>query len=129
MARPDIMAVIVCDDVRREANGKEILIGVYAGDIMVQSFPAVIATSIWLAIRPTEKGPININFRLSLEGKEPISLQMQGETSELQDGSMTLPTIGINVEEPSFMLLEMQKNDEWVVLMRKPIRLAPSVAP
>jgi hypothetical protein len=37
-----IRSVILCDDVRREANGKEILIGVYNDTIIFSSFPAVL---------------------------------------------------------------------------------------
>ena len=33
-------ALIICDDLRVEINGKQILIGVYAGDIIFPSFPA-----------------------------------------------------------------------------------------
>ena len=35
-----ISSVLICDDIRREASGKEILIGVYSSDIIVSSIPA-----------------------------------------------------------------------------------------
>jgi hypothetical protein len=35
--------VVVCDDIRREDNGKEILIGVYSGGIIVPQFPVPLA--------------------------------------------------------------------------------------
>jgi hypothetical protein len=38
-----IRSVIICDDIRREDNGKEICIGVYAGIIITSRFPAVLA--------------------------------------------------------------------------------------
>jgi hypothetical protein len=41
-----IISVLICDDVRREENGKEILIGVYSGDIIVTRFPAAMALTI-----------------------------------------------------------------------------------
>lgn len=36
----EVSAVVICDDIRREANGKEILIGVY-NDIKILGLPAV----------------------------------------------------------------------------------------
>lgn len=33
-------SIIVCDDIRVEMDGKQILVGVYAGDIIFPSFPA-----------------------------------------------------------------------------------------
>jgi hypothetical protein len=40
--RAKIRSVILCDDIRREDNGKEILIGVYNGVILFPKFPAVL---------------------------------------------------------------------------------------
>jgi hypothetical protein len=34
-----ITSLIICDDIRREASGKEILIGVYSKDIIVKDIP------------------------------------------------------------------------------------------
>jgi hypothetical protein len=39
-----VRSVIICDDIRREDNGKEILIGVYAGSIIFRSVPVRLAT-------------------------------------------------------------------------------------
>src|SRR5262245_1276923 len=39
-----IINTIVCDDVRREDNGKEILIGVFNDTLVIDSVPAILAT-------------------------------------------------------------------------------------
>jgi hypothetical protein len=39
-----IIHTIICDDVRREDNGKEILIGVYNGTMVLDSIPTVLPT-------------------------------------------------------------------------------------
>jgi hypothetical protein len=39
--------VIICDDMRREENGKEILIGVYNEEIIAARFPAVIISAVF----------------------------------------------------------------------------------
>ena len=58
-----VEAVVVCDDIRREFNGKEILIGVYGG-IIVPRFPANLNLAFWIQFRTTETGEIPIFLRL-----------------------------------------------------------------
>lgn len=40
--------VVLCDTIRREDNGKHILIGVYSGSIAVPEFPVNLALGIWI---------------------------------------------------------------------------------
>lgn len=61
---------IVCDDLRREDNGKLIIIGVYAKDIQVQKFPAILPLQFVLAIRSYKKGSISIDVRILQENAE-----------------------------------------------------------
>ena len=46
--RVRLVAAVVCDEVRLEANGKTFLIGVYSGGISVPDLPATIKVSAWL---------------------------------------------------------------------------------
>jgi uncharacterized protein DUF6941 len=39
-----IISTIICDDVRKEDNGKEILIGIFNDTMVIGSVPAVLAT-------------------------------------------------------------------------------------
>ena len=43
----EFRAFLVCDDVRREISGKEILIGVYGDGLVVPSFPATIRNLVF----------------------------------------------------------------------------------
>lgn len=40
MGNYQVKSVLVCDDIRKEVNGKDILIGVYADSIIFPNFPA-----------------------------------------------------------------------------------------
>ena len=51
----DIHSGIVCDEVRREDNGKLILIGVYPSNIVVAELPAVLVP--WLAVKVHATNP------------------------------------------------------------------------
>jgi hypothetical protein len=53
-----VIHTIICDDVRREDNGKEILIGVFNDTLVIDQVPAMMAT---FAIRFLMKVDNNIN--------------------------------------------------------------------
>lgn len=61
---------VICDDIRREDNGKQILIGVYSENIGIPSFPANIALSIWLQCIGSKAGEVPFDFRLLFDGRE-----------------------------------------------------------
>jgi len=48
---PQFLQSVVCDEVRKEVTGKEILIGVYGDDIIVGAFPATLLLSLWVRAR------------------------------------------------------------------------------
>jgi hypothetical protein len=60
----EIVSIVVCDDVRREENGKEILIGVYGSDIILDRFPGLVAPVFWVQMIPNDAEKLSIGFRL-----------------------------------------------------------------
>ncbi|UXQ89142.1 hypothetical protein [Synechococcus phage MinM1] len=69
----EILATLVCDDIRREQNGKDILIGVYGGDILVERFPAPLPLAIYVQLAPKVTGPIALEFRLVMDGRQTLA--------------------------------------------------------
>src|SRR5581483_417621 len=61
-----LLHTIVCDDIRREDNGKFILIGVYPELIMLNMIPAQLILSIWL------------QFKLQLLEKTTLEFEVKG---------------------------------------------------
>jgi hypothetical protein len=58
-----VTSFIVCDDARREFNGKEILIGVYNNVIIFPSFPSVMPNLVFrIALYSTDMGVKVIKF-------------------------------------------------------------------
>lgn len=61
------MSVIVqslfCDDIRQEANGKFILIGMYTGEMSIGSGPLAISLSIWVQMSGLSAGKHQLHFR------------------------------------------------------------------
>jgi hypothetical protein len=61
--------ILLCDDVRREDNGKFILIGMYTPDMVVQQIPFVLPTlSFFLNLESDRPG--NFGFRTKVEHQE-----------------------------------------------------------
>jgi hypothetical protein len=67
--RLEVKAVIVCDDVRVEANGKEILIGVYH-DVFVDRFPVQLQLTLWTEFQARETVKVPVKFRVIGEHDE-----------------------------------------------------------
>lgn len=78
MTTPRAFAVF-CDDIRQEASGKEILIGVYGSDIIPTSLPATILLSIWIKVEGVTV-PVN-TFTIELTNSSGRSLAKFDGTS------------------------------------------------
>jgi hypothetical protein len=70
-------SLLVCDDCRKEDNGKDIAIGIYTGSLLFVSFPAMVP---YMAFRfeviPVQKEYGNIQVVLQKEdGKEILRIQ------------------------------------------------------
>jgi len=57
--------IIFCDDVRQEITGKQTLVGVYTGDMMVPTFPIDIGIAAWARVYGLKKGERKFTARIS----------------------------------------------------------------
>lgn len=64
LGKTRILNALVCDDMRREDNGKEILIGIYSGGVLVHRYPAALTLAIWMQFEAFKTGEIKLAFRL-----------------------------------------------------------------
>jgi hypothetical protein len=83
---------IVCDDVRREDNGKLMLVGVYGGTIVVPQFPAVLPTLTIFSVFDTDR-PESSPFTLTIQRLENGQglAQVQGFANIAQPGMGVIP--------------------------------------
>jgi hypothetical protein len=108
--------VVFCDDIRREITGKEILIGVYSGNLLVNGFPAPVVLATWVPFLRVENSI----------GKLPIAFRMQGEnnrtvgygsmevtlTNTSETGALSMPTLAIVLQGPGNLIFQLQQYDE-----------------
>jgi hypothetical protein len=114
-------AVIVCDDIRKEVTGKEILIGVYTGEILVSSFPSWFPAALWIEIETLEIGRYDVTLRFSLTDKPPILMKAGIEVSRSGTIAIACPGLQLHAEKECEFILEVQDGEEWKVLKRKKI--------
>ena len=94
MAPIEFDAVIICEDVRQESNGKEILIGVYSGGVVAQNFPAHIALTVYLQFISRDKGKVQLDIRIMLNDQSIlIDAQAELEILDGTSGAFWLPPI------------------------------------
>lgn len=58
---------VLCDDIRREENGKFLIIGMYTGGFAPQRFPLIIQPAFAIWARADEVGIYNLDFQIFLE--------------------------------------------------------------
>jgi len=86
-----IHSAIIADQIRREDNGKSIIIGVYSGNIILPKFPVELRLAFWIDM---ELSPIVRPTNLTLQLRLRIRVPNEGPNAQI-DG-----TRSINVQLP-----------------------------
>ncbi len=120
---------VLCDDVRRENTGKDILIGVYGGNVKVPAFPAVFAPVFWISMTAKNVGSYQVDFWIKYPGESDGHKFEGGNVSINEVGSLGvyLPPIAVNfIAESPIALLGRIDNGEWETIVEKKIELVPA---
>lgn len=134
--RIDPKHVIFCDDVRREDNGKELLVGVYSGNITVPFLPLNLSLSFWMAYSTNGTGQIPFQFRLV----GPHEVQFSHGSGTLILGEQLAPMASLAIggllvpmQVPGEIRLDFKQHaDDWKTIGRTLVQIlpqAPTFAP
>lgn len=83
MADFQCLSVLVCDDVRKEITNKEILVGVYSGNIQVPAMPASILLSFWFEMVSKKTGPYELTLRIQFPNpNSKFEFRISGDVPE-----------------------------------------------
>lgn len=123
-----ILSALICDDVRREDNGKEILIGVYSGSILIPTIPANIMLTAWINMEV--HGPCEFDFEIRVldpSDRQIAHGKVHVASSEAHDlSSMALPRFPINAEKEGWLKIQSRKNGgRWRNIIKRRITIAP----
>ena len=111
-----IINCIFCDDIRTEQSGKEILIGVYTGDLVVPKLPwKMMGLSVWMQIELPASRETEIAIRLlNTFGTRIAELSFSATPLERTDARSTSP-VGFAFRTGPF---EIQKAGELLIEFR-----------
>ena len=132
MILPDNVFSLVCDEIRREDNGKLIMIGVYVGEILVPTFPANLRLTIWAQWKSPAKNAesFELDLKVEVEDGEPLRAKgvINGPTEAGDDVLLHVSGVPVKATKPTTMKLsvKVEGSDEWRELAQKRIELMPS---
>ena len=116
-----VINAVVCDDVRKEANGKHIIIGVYPHDMLVRS---------WVQFFVQHRGEVKIEFRTRVKAQPKKRARFALATFNIEDPSkmntLTLPPVPVEINEQGLLLFEVREKDgRWKKVREIPISQIP----
>jgi hypothetical protein len=127
--KKNIGDVIICDDVRHENNGKQILIGVYGSNIVVQSIPFMLNLSIWLEYNAPKRGEDHVHIRFLFESKPVSGVEIR--INVLDPGLMTIatPQLPVHGASEGWLSVELSSDGKkWGEIKRKRVQAGSSPA-
>lgn len=128
-----ITSCVICDDIRYEDNAKVLLIGVYSGEIGVDSFPATMPLRVYLGgqIPGGETHEIHTEVAIidMVSNETVFRLTGRGEVESnagfLTEGAFPTPPFVANFKGPSFIQVRWKAADsDWKTLVRKRVELS-----
>lgn len=120
-----IKSVIICDDIRREDNGKQMLIGIYVGSIEVSSFPINLALAIWIEHKPTAVGETDIEVRfLGPSDAQLFHSSFHAKFHATERSSVGMGSIPLQFQGPGDLRFQVKESGgSWRTYRSIPVRL------
>ena len=117
---------IICDDVRKEENGKHMIIGVYLNDIIVTEFPAKSQICTWFQFFADRNGDVELEFQYSLGQKRAASgvglVKVNDCTKKM---TLVLPPMLISLDREQELNLKLrEKGARWTTVCRLEVKMA-----
>jgi hypothetical protein len=115
----------VCDDVRREDNGKLILIGVYGSDISFKQLPAEVSLNLVIPTTASDALEMPLEVRVQYDGKEVAKGAGTIRTRESGHATFVIPNIEIQIpDHPSTLEFAVRPGDgKWQTVRSLPVLL------
>jgi len=113
----EVVTALICDGVRREISGQDIVIGVYSDEISVMHLPANLALTLYLRIKFKGIDATRIDFRVMGESGIQILPDVQFGISPPETGHIITVAMGplpITVQAVGRITFEFKFPDtEW----------------
>lgn len=127
MSKVTIAAAFLCDDVRREDNGKMIAIGIYGNRIFVNAFPAILRLSALTNVSFPSAGRHSFKVRLSVGGEMRQEVTIEAEVRWSGSDWVPLPFEPVQFYKPNEVSLALElDNGKWRKFLTVPIEVPTS---
>jgi hypothetical protein len=125
MGRPhSIKYGLVCEDIRREDNGKLIIIGMYGQNISLSAVPVGLQLSFLVAVHAGGAGREKIEIDVSLNDEELAKVSGEIEFDAKGLALVTLPRGVMPIRAPGDLVLRARlSDDQWTELWRGPVSI------
>lgn len=117
---------LLCEDVRKEDNGKQILIGVFPGDLLIPDFPAQVQLAFYIElIAPA--GVTELEIRMSGPQKGRAILRAKIDHEMEGPAAVATPKISVLMEKEGIFRIDARVPDgHWSNLITKKVSLGVS---
>ncbi len=132
---------LICDEIRREDNGKALLVGVYPGDILMSKIPGKMRLAFWLQGRSNVAGKASIDFELSMVADDDGAASPRAITLSADMGGLSPNTpavivfqgVPVEVIESGTLVLRTRVSDpgepeQWREILSKRVALQTGAA-
>lgn len=116
----------ICEDARREDNGKMMFLGVYGQNIIVKELPfqSALCMPVWFEALQRLDG--RLGFRVMCDGE----LQSEGGgtiQSEVGLSVLSMQPIFVHLEKPGLLEFQIRfSEDEWITATTIPVVFRPT---
>lgn len=126
---------LICDQVRIEKNNKQIILGIYSGNVHLKSVPSDLRLTAVIIGEASGNGEQTAHIRFSASPKEGDGKTAMMETevgivsTENSNGGseqvlLELPPMPIQVSGPMILSIEWSlDNEHWELLLKKDIEI------
>jgi hypothetical protein len=127
---PIIEFALLCDDVRREITGKDIIIGVYGEELTTPTFPAGLVFCLFMRARfPAPETRYTVEFRVIGPSDQPLTPPARSMLiSPPEDGpptsTVSLGGIPLQIQSPGLVRFQWRPTigSEWITLAKIEIK-------
>jgi hypothetical protein len=128
---PKVQVALLCDDVRREVNGKEIIIGVYSEHVYITAFPAMIVVTLYMKVtlaKSNIKYPIEFRV-INASGNHlvPVGKLMLETINAAYSSSVIFGPIPLQIQSPGIISFQLRPDgsDDWSTIITLDVTQAP----
>ena len=122
-----IHTAILCDEVRKEDNGKLFFLGVYPIDVLVYGFPTIIDPVLWVQLYMSRKGKVKLDFRVQKDKKNIRFFEASMKVKDhLRPVAIVLPPLPIEIDDDCILSYQVrEKNKQWKTIKKFPVKKHP----